>query len=143
MPGLNLEFSDSQGPFPTQQNPHVAISLIIACVGIPALLSSTQTPTRSHSLVPGVHTSNQICPLEDAPKEKACTGLGSRCRLLGWRILPSSMCLKHGLEGTDADLGPWTSCPVVSSMQGPGQGLTVVLNTNDDKVLSCRLLSTL
>ena len=78
MPGLNLEFSDSQGPFPTQQNPHVAISLIIACVGIPALLSSTQTPTRSHSLVPGVHTSNQICPLEDAPKEKACTGLENR-----------------------------------------------------------------
>lgn len=35
----------------------------------------------------------------------------------------------------DADLGPWILCPVVSTMQGPGQGLNVVFNINGNEIL--------
>lgn len=61
--------------------------------------------------------------------------------LFGWRIL-KFQCLEHGLKRVDASLGPLTPCPGVSSMQGPGQGLSAVSDTNDDKVLSCRFLPT-
>lgn len=36
------------------------------------------------------------------------------------------MSLRHGLEGSNAHLGPWTPCPVISTMQGPGQEVTMV-----------------
>lgn len=38
----------------------------------------------------------------------------------------------------DADLGPWISCPVVSTMQSPGQGLTVEFDSNGNKMLKAQ-----
>lgn len=49
------------------------------------------TPSRHLSLVLGVHTSGTICPREDTPKEKACTGPGNRLGPSGHGITASQV----------------------------------------------------